>query len=155
MCRPRLGPVGGSGDDSFDGGAGNDRLRGGGGNDVLDGGAGNDDLDGEDGDDLLAGGAGNDSIEGGNGNDLLSFPGATTGITVTLTSGGKGSATDGLGGTDTLRGGIEGAIGTAFADTMSGTGGTYQFQGMGGADVITTAPPPPAPAPWWWGWWPF
>jgi Ca2+-binding RTX toxin-like protein len=136
------------GEDLLLGGAGNDKLRGGDDDDVLDGGAGNDDLDGECGDDLLTGGAGNDSIEGGSGHDLLYFAGATTGVAVSLTSGGKGTASDGLGGSDVLRGGINGAIGTQFADVLTGTGGTYEFH----ADASSTPAPGPH-SPWWWNWW--
>jgi Ca2+-binding RTX toxin-like protein len=130
-------------DNILDGGAGNDELYGRGGDDQLEGGAGNDELDGGDGDDLLAGGAGNDAIAGGCGFDLLTFPGATTGVTVTITHDGKGSATDGLGGTDTLRGGINGAIGTGFANDLI---------------VVQPAPQPDhnhhhdQDWPWWWTW---
>jgi RTX calcium-binding nonapeptide repeat (4 copies) len=50
------------GDDTVDGGAGNDRLRGGRGNDVL---------SGEEGDDRLRGGQDSDLLDGGDGDDYL------------------------------------------------------------------------------------
>ena len=53
------------------GGAGNDTLNGGSGNDLLFGGTGNDILNGKGGDDLLFGGAGNDVLTGGTGNDQV------------------------------------------------------------------------------------
>jgi Ca2+-binding RTX toxin-like protein len=53
------------------GGDGNDTLAGGAGNDALLGGAGNDDLSGGKGDDLLFGGAGNDTLTGGTGDDFI------------------------------------------------------------------------------------
>jgi Ca2+-binding RTX toxin-like protein len=133
------------GNDELNGGDGNDKLRGGDGDDVLLGGAGIDDLNGENGNDLLAGGAGNDSIEGGSGQDLLYFPGAAAGVTVSLNSLGAGTATDGLGGTDTIRLSVNGAIGTVFVDTLTGSGATF-YQ-----DPANT--PTPANAPWWWNWW--
>jgi Ca2+-binding RTX toxin-like protein len=124
------------GDDILHGGAGNDTLRGGDDEDVLYGDAGNDKLYGDNGDDLLAGGTGNDRIEGGSGHDLLFFPGATTGVSVNLTSGGNGTSTDGLGGSDELRTSIDGAIGTVFADVLKGDETDNEFRGMGGNDFI-------------------
>jgi len=60
-----------AGDDSLTGNAGDDTLDGGNGNDTLLGGAGNDTLDGGNGKDLLDGGAGNDTLDGGTGKDTL------------------------------------------------------------------------------------
>lgn len=71
---------GGDGNDSLDGGGGNDLIYGGAGHDELAGDAGNDRLYGEFGEDELEGGDGNDTLyggedddelEGNNGNDLL------------------------------------------------------------------------------------
>lgn len=59
------------GSDSLDGGEGADTVVGGEGNDVADGGAGNDQIQGDEGADTLRGGAGDDFIEGGTGNDVL------------------------------------------------------------------------------------
>ena len=55
----------------LDGGRGNDTLEGGEGDDRLIGGAGNDTLEGGEGDDKLIGGAGDDSLDGGAGFDSL------------------------------------------------------------------------------------
>jgi Ca2+-binding RTX toxin-like protein len=63
--------IGPSGNNTMDGGAGDDVLAGGRGNDSLTGGAGDDDLAGGRGDDSLTGGAGDDDLTGGRGNDSL------------------------------------------------------------------------------------
>jgi serralysin len=60
-----------AGDDTLDGGNGNDVLDGGGGDDTLAGGNGNDMLFGSVGVDALMGGNGDDSLEGGAGDDVL------------------------------------------------------------------------------------
>jgi len=62
---------GGRGDDTLEGGAGDDVLRGGRGDDTLEGGAGDDVLKGGKGDDTLEGGAGDDVLKGGKGDDTL------------------------------------------------------------------------------------
>lgn len=62
---------GGSGNDRLIGGAGNDRLRGRLGNDRLDGESGNDTLIGDAGTDTLEGNAGSDRLYGSDGNDSL------------------------------------------------------------------------------------
>ncbi|MCP4387885.1 MAG: calcium-binding protein [Gammaproteobacteria bacterium] len=73
---------GGDGNDTLDGGDGNDNLYGipgddrrdgGAGNDVLWGGSGSDTLNGGAGDDYLIGDAGDDTLRGGNGNDTFIF----------------------------------------------------------------------------------
>jgi serralysin len=62
--------LGGTGNDSLDGGDGDDSwIEGYAGNDSISGGAGNDQLWGDEGNDTLDGGAGNDTIYGGEGND--------------------------------------------------------------------------------------
>ena len=67
---------GGNGNDAILGLAGNDTLNGGNGNDVLDGGGGNDGLTGGNGNDMLFGSFGMDTLIGGNGDD---FPGRRRG----------------------------------------------------------------------------
>ncbi len=62
---------GGSGDDIIYGQGGNDTLYGDDGNDILYGGTGDDKLHGGDGNDMLHGGSGDDRLDGGNGSDLL------------------------------------------------------------------------------------
>ena len=59
------------GNNTFNGGDGNDRMYSGYGDDTLYGDAGDDFLDGKHGDDLLVGGAGHDELHGGLGNDLM------------------------------------------------------------------------------------
>jgi hypothetical protein len=88
--------TGGAGDDTLNGGAGDDTVTGGGGNDTLNGGAGNDTVTGGGGNDTLNGGAGNDTVNGGGNN--------------TVTGGGGGGGNDtvtGGGGNDTVIGGGE------------------------------------------------
>jgi Ca2+-binding RTX toxin-like protein len=127
---------GDGGDDVLYGEAGEDDLYGGEGEDTLFGGEGDDLLDGGDDDDLLAGGPGDDLLKGGGGEDLLFFPDAQTGVMVTILNFGKGSATDGLGGTDSLHSGIDGAIGTDFDDVLIGDDSITEFHGLGGDDFI-------------------
>ena len=58
---------GGSGSDNISGGGGDDKLRGEEGNDTLNGGPGRDNLNGDDGDDDLNGNAGDDTTDNCNG----------------------------------------------------------------------------------------
>jgi VCBS repeat-containing protein len=62
---------GGSGDDIVNGLGGNDTINGNGGDDQINGGGGNDTLDGGANDDQLTGGSGNDTLIGGTGDDIL------------------------------------------------------------------------------------
>ena len=71
MIRPSADLFGGGGNDTLDGGRGDDFLDGEGGDDVLNGGRGQDDLFGGDGNDMLDGGRGRDEIEGGLGADTM------------------------------------------------------------------------------------
>jgi len=64
---------GGNGNDSLIGNAGNDTLIGGNGTDFLVGSAGNDLLNGDNGYDTLRGGLGTDTLTGGNGQDIFVF----------------------------------------------------------------------------------
>jgi len=131
---------GDSGEDILAGGMGDDYLRGGSGDDDLSGGEGNDRLYGDSGGDLLAGGEGDDYIEGGSGEDLLYFPEAVDpgaqGVTVEITKGGKGDATDALGGKDKLYSSIDGALGTQYDDTLIGDDSGTEFHGGAGDDFI-------------------
>jgi Ca2+-binding RTX toxin-like protein len=116
--------------------------------DTLTGDTGDNLLNGSGGNDTLIGGAGNDTLDGGeNISDLLAdsdtvnykVTGAGS-VTVNLTT---GTASDGLGGTDTLIS-IERVFGTDSADNLTGgdtanigTGKSEQFEGRGGNDIIT------------------
>ena len=127
--------------DTLTGDSANNVLYGGAGNDVLIGGAGDDTLLGQDGQDTLQGGAGNDSIDGGtifdtfNYTDLnvVSYSTSTGGIVLNLAT---GTASDGMGGTDTLVN-MNFAVGSPNNDSI--TGGTTwfeQFEGGLGDDTI-------------------
>lgn len=113
--------IGNSGSDTLYGYAGNDSLYGGGGTDYLFGG---------DGDDLLDGGAGNDILDGGNGSDTVSY--LTRGaVNVNLAT---GSAT--LAGETDFLYSIENVIGSAFADTLTGSSVANRIRTGGGNDVV-------------------
>jgi Ca2+-binding RTX toxin-like protein len=90
-------------------GAGDNTLNGGAGNDVLVAGAGNDSLHGGDGNDLLIAGPGNDLLDGGQGIDTVSFAKAAAGVVVDL--GNVGAQNTGGAGVDTLTS-IENLIGS-------------------------------------------
>jgi Ca2+-binding RTX toxin-like protein len=135
------------GADFLDGGAGNDTLNGGKGNDVLVGGEGNDTLNGGGGKDVLVGGAGDDVIDGGqwytaysnegSGDlDRVSYADALSAVTVDLSIKGTPQNTGG-GGTDSIVH-VEGIIGSAFDDVLSGGGNDYieTFRGGAGDDYI-------------------
>ncbi len=117
--------------DTLTGNDGANKLDGEDGNDTLSGGAGNDVLLGGDGNDALSGGTGNDTLVGGTGTDTVSFALEANAFTINL---GMGTATDGTD-TDTLSG-IENAVGTSFADTITGGSGSNQLTGGGGNDVF-------------------
>jgi Ca2+-binding RTX toxin-like protein len=123
---------GGAGTDYLDGGAGNDTLHGRGGDDRLQGGEGADTLKGDAGDDTLTGGAGADLLNGGAGFDRVSYRGSTSAVTVDLAAG-TASGGDATG--DTLSG-IEGVIGSAFNDTLSGNNDANILNGGAGDDTL-------------------
>ena len=125
---------GGDGDDTLAGGAGNDTLAGEAGNDSLFGGDDVDSLSGGDGadrlfgglgTDTLLGGAGDDTLSGGAGADLLNgsqgldvadYSASGAAVAIDL---GNGQVSGGDAAGDTLAG-IDGVIGSAFADTIVG-----------------------------------
>ena len=86
---------------------------------------------------FFQGNAGNDTIDGGQGYDVVYFGRATTGAVVVLNDTLDGSASDGQGGTDVLRN-IEGVLGSAFNDSMTGsnTAAFESFEGRIGNDTI-------------------
>lgn len=100
--------------------------------DVLTGEAGNNVLKGLGGADLLSGGAGDDTLDGGADGDTVSYADATSGVSVDL---GAGSASDGLGGTDTLTD-IENVTGSDFDDVLTGDAGDNVLSGGVGADLL-------------------
>jgi hypothetical protein len=134
---------GGDGNDSVNGGNGNDTLYGDAGNDTLAGGAGNNLLYGGAGDDRFIGGAGSDTFDGGTGQDNLDYSASGAGVTVNLSTNtlSGGDATN-----DHIAGGIDGAYGSNYADSLTGFDGenygtsdayTNQFYGNGGNDTIS------------------
>ncbi len=100
-----------------------DTIIGGASANVLNGGAGND---------ILTGGAGNDTLIGGADVDTADYSASTASVIVNLDT---GTATDGLGGTDTLSG-IENVIGTAFDDVLTGDAEANVLTGGAGNDVL-------------------
>ena len=85
---------------------------------------------------------GNDIINGGAGVDLVAyhndqFFGGTVGVNLTFTGGGAGggTGTQTTNDTDTFTG-IEGVIGSVFADTFNGSDANEFFQGMADDDTI-------------------
>ena len=103
-------------------------------NNSLTGNTANNTLDGGDGNDTLNGGAGNDNLIGGNGNDFAYYYSSTSSVTVNLAT---GTASDGLGGTDSLSF-IENVQGSNTAgDNLTGDTGVNVLYGYGGADILT------------------
>ena len=102
-------------------------------NDVIAGGAGNDTLKGLLGNDRLIGGAGADALDGGAGTgDIASYEDAATAVTVDLT------LTTQVGGDaegDTFTG-IEGIIGSAHGDTLTGDTKSNILRGLAGNDTL-------------------
>jgi Ca2+-binding RTX toxin-like protein len=93
--------------------------------------AGNDVLTGGGGGDNLYGGAGADQLDGGAGFDLARYDNATAGVIADLQT--ERNQGDALGDVYT---GIEGLVGTAFADTLTGDGGANILFGVGGDDIL-------------------
>jgi Ca2+-binding RTX toxin-like protein len=106
-------------------GPGNDYASGMAGDDLLAGEEGDDILDGGTGVDTLIGGAGADNLQGGGGLDFASYATATAGVTARLdfpalnTSDATGDA----------YAGIEGLIGSGFADVLVGDGNANSLYG--------------------------
>ncbi|MCY2983755.1 MAG: Ig-like domain-containing protein, partial [Planctomycetota bacterium] len=128
-------PVLTEGNDTLNGGDGNDQLFGNGGSDTLNGGTGNDQLFGSTGNDLLNGGAGSDLLDGGTGTDTASYSDASRGIVADMTTGVVSIGTD----TDTLVS-IERIEGSRFDDTFAFSnpqaGATYAIDAGEGRNVI-------------------
>lgn len=89
-------------------------------------------LRGLEGDDILEGGLGDDLMDGGAGTDLASYAGAAGPVTVYL---GTNSSTGGAAGIDFFQG-IEGFLGSAFADTLVGDAAANVLQGGDGNDRL-------------------
>jgi len=122
-----------SGDDVINGLGGNDTI-GDAGNDVLEGGDGNDIHSGGTGTDRFVGGEGNDTHLGGGGIDTIDYRFADSGVTFDLTLGGVGGTVGDAAG-DTYYG-VERALGSDFADHITGATSTDILRGGGGDDYI-------------------
>jgi large repetitive protein len=101
--------------------------------DSITGSTNDDTLVGLAGNDMLAGMAGADTISGGDGTDTASYVGSDAGVTVNLAT---GSATGGHAQGDQLTS-IENLLGSALADTLTGSDADNIFEGGAGADVIS------------------
>lgn len=133
-----------SGDDQLAGGTGNDRVKGGSGDDVLWGNEGNDGLFGGKGEDTLLGGMGEDSLYGGRGNDTLAGEAGNDrlfgGRGEDVLSGGSGNdALYGASGNDVLSGdaGDDRLRGGSGDDVLFGGSGADRLQGGRGADILS------------------
>jgi Ca2+-binding RTX toxin-like protein len=142
-----------NGDDTFNGGPGNDIIYGYGGNDTLNGNDGDDRIFGGSGNDTLSGGQGNDIFNGSRGDDVINGgSGADTviydrdveyngilGAIINLDNGNKsdslGVVTDGFGNQDTLIG-IEEARGTLANDSFTGDDQDNFFRSLAGSDTM-------------------
>ncbi|MBO9698484.1 MAG: hypothetical protein J7499_20010, partial [Sphingopyxis sp.] len=131
--------TGGAGSDTLlnienlTGSAFDDKLTGDGGANLLSGGGGNDTLLGGGGDDTLRGGAGDDVLDGGAGYDFVDYNDAKSAVTVSLAV--TGPQTTGGSGQDTLIG-IEGLLGSTFADVLTGDDGANKLFGGNGNDTL-------------------
>ncbi|KKJ76823.1 hypothetical protein WH95_10995, partial [Kiloniella litopenaei] len=117
------------------GGSGQDTLMAGDADDILSGKDGEDTLIGGAGDDTLQGGSGVDTIDGGLGIDIASYRDSTSAVNVDL---GTGTHTGGDAEGDTLTG-MEGILGSGFADTLTGDAQDNMLEGAYGADTIDGA----------------
>lgn len=118
------------GADRICGGNGDDRLLGGAETDTIDGGSGDDKVSGGGAADDLFGGQGNDAVSGGGGFDWISFSGASRSVDVNLSA---GSATGE--GSDTVSG-VEGVVGSNFADVLAGDAVSNWFVSLAGDDDV-------------------
>jgi len=114
--------VGGEADDNLIGNLGNNCLRGDGGDDTIDGGFGLDSLEGGEGNDLLYYDLGDwhGNVSGGGGNDKLSAAQLAVAVTISLES-----YID-----------IEGIIGTALSDRLTGDEMNNTLSGGAGDDTL-------------------
>lgn len=83
-------------------------------------------LVGNGGDDVLSGGGGNDTLDGGSGFDLADYSTERAGLSLDLTGGSSG---------DVLSS-IEGLVGTAYDDVLTGNAGANFLDGGFGNDVL-------------------
>ncbi len=113
------------GNDTINGGAGNDTIQAYDGDDIIDGGIGNDSIMGMNGNDVIDGGAGNDSLFAGNGDDVM-----RGGDGVDFMMGNAGS--------NTLYGGMQddSVWGGMNGDILYGDNGRDDLRGYAGNDTL-------------------
>jgi Ca2+-binding RTX toxin-like protein len=116
------------------GGSFADTLNGAGGDDVLRGAGGADRLNGGDGNDQLIGGLGADALDGGAGFDFANYNSAGAAVAVDLLAPSINAGAEAAGDTHT---GIEGLIGSEFADGLLGTDEANSIYGAGGDDALS------------------
>ena len=121
-----------NGPNTFVGNAGADEFYGLGGDDTLVGNGGNDALYGGDGVDRLSGGSGADLLDGGANVDYALYTGATGAVRVSLADPGVNQG-DAAGDSYV---GIEGVLGSAYGDVLSGDGLGNILFGEGGEDFV-------------------
>lgn len=108
------------------------RLDGTSGHDLLTGSAEGEDFHAGSGNDTLVGGGGDDRFYGGAGFDIVSYEGLPQGIVLNLSSPALSSAEV----RDDLFSSIEGFIGTAYGDVLTGTDAADWLSGGAGNDTI-------------------
>jgi Ca2+-binding RTX toxin-like protein len=103
--------------------------------DTLSGLSGLDTLEGGAGQDTLQGGEGDDTLSGGDGFDVVDFQSEVSGLTVSLAfADAQAVGRPGLG-ADTITG-VEGVIGGAAGDSLTGSDSDDRLWGRGGADTL-------------------
>ncbi|HEX8640075.1 MAG TPA: hypothetical protein VF704_02850 [Allosphingosinicella sp.] len=100
---------------------------------IVTGGAGDDDIVTGGGDDILAGGGGSNRLDGGDGTDVAAYSASAGPVTADLSA--QAASDNGAGGADILLN-LEGLIGSAQADSLTGDDGDNLLDGGGGADVM-------------------
>ena len=120
-----------AGDDLVLGGDGDDRICAGDGADLVAAGPGVDKIDGGPGADTIDGGLAADRVDGGLGNDAITYETRSAAVSVILDA----LANDGEAGEGDLAG-VEGAIGGAGADSLTGDGVPNGLVGGPGGDTI-------------------
>jgi Ca2+-binding RTX toxin-like protein len=99
---------------------------------TITGTSGNDSLTGGSTPTTLIGLGGNNTLTAGSGGATAGYTGAPAKVVVNLAA---GTAQNGYGGTDTLVG-IHNALGSAYADTLTGNSGANTLDGAGGGDTL-------------------
>jgi len=130
--------AGTEGQDTFDGGHGNDRIFGKGSKDTLDGGEGDDFIHGGPSADVLRGGPGNDLIYGGGSGDKIRGGEGND----TIHGGGQGDSLYGGPGNDVINGGFQSDIifGEEGNDLLAGGPGSDNIFGGVGDDILYGGP---------------